>query len=682
MPRKYPFIRQTGFKDCAAACVYMIIKYYHGFISMNELNERLKITRNGTTAYHIVKTLETLGFKAYGYKGKYQDLKKQPVPFIANVIINNSYKHFMVVYEIHDDYLLVADPRDKICKIKVTDFKEIWTEVSIHMYPIKAIVNKKNISVKFLLKKLVISNKKFFFGLLFLSLLISLITIILSFFLQMIFDNIRQTYIIKIFIFFFLLFLGKIFLEFLRNFLLIILNKKIDKYLTNKVFSQIIHLPYSYYHGKTSGEVLSRINDLEALKNLFTNVILILFTNLPLLIMSMLILVMLNFSFFLVVFLIFIIYILITLLFSKKLNHLVFAEKYQKAETFSYMTESIRGFETIKGLGLENKVINKFKGLYQKQLLSTYSLNKFYNWVFLLKEFIDVAGQFVLIFLALLSAQKGILSPSFLITYLILTSYFFTALKTILNFDLEIKEALEAVKRIMDLTYYKDDKKYLNELKINNIEVKNLYYSYDDVNFILKHIDLCIQTGEKILITGSSGSGKSTLLKLIMKFYKIPNNYIYLNKVDINKISNEIINNNIVYIGQNETFFTGTLLDNLLIRGDNYIKGVQVSMLQDVISKDSLGYYMLLEENAFNLSGGQKQRLALARSLQNFNILLIDEGLSQVSISMERQILKNIFRAFPNKTVIVVTHRLDNLDLFARYIKLEKGKIIIDAKRR
>ena len=202
------------------------------------------------------------------------------------------------------------------------------------------------------------------------------------------------------------------------------------------------------------------------------------------------------------------------------------------------------------------------------------------------------------------------------------------------------------------------------------------------VNFILKHIDLCIQTGEKILITGSSGSGKSTLLKLIMKFYKISNNYIYLNKVDINKISNEIINNNIVYIGQNETFFTGTLLDNLLIRGDNYIKGVQVSMLQDVISKDSLGYYMLLEENAFNLSGGQKQRLALARSLQNFNILLIDEGLSQVSISMERQILKNIFRAFPNKTVIVVTHRLDNLDLFARYIKLEKGKIIIDAKRR
>ena len=105
-------------------------------------------------------------------------------------------------------------------------------------------------------------------------------------------------------------------------------------------------------------------------------------------------------------------------------------------------------------------------------------------------------------------------------------------------------------------------------------------------------------------------------------------------------------------------------------------------MLQDVISKDSLGYYMLLEENAFNLSGGQKQRLALARSLQNFNILLIDEGLSQVSVSMERQILKNIFRAFPNKTVIVVTHRLDNLDLFARYIKLEKGKIIIDAKRR
>ena len=105
-------------------------------------------------------------------------------------------------------------------------------------------------------------------------------------------------------------------------------------------------------------------------------------------------------------------------------------------------------------------------------------------------------------------------------------------------------------------------------------------------------------------------------------------------------------------------------------------------LLSDILNKDSLGYYMLIEENAFNLSGGQKQRVALARALQRFNVILIDEGFSQVDVSMERQILKNIFKFYNDKTVIVVSHRLDNLDLFDRYIKMHGGTIAIDEKRR
>ena len=97
---KYPFINQQGLKDCAAACVWMIIRYYKGFVSITKLEEMLNITRKGTTAYHIVKTLKDLGFNAWGIKLK--ELTKTKVPFIASVIINSSYKHFMVVYEVNN----------------------------------------------------------------------------------------------------------------------------------------------------------------------------------------------------------------------------------------------------------------------------------------------------------------------------------------------------------------------------------------------------------------------------------------------------------------------------------------------------------------------------------------------------------------------------------------------------
>jgi len=115
MFKRYPFIRQEGLKDCGAACVFMIVKYYGGYVSMNKLNEMLKTTKKGVTAFHITKTLNYLGFNSYGLK--LDKLKPTKVPFISNVIIRNSYRHFIVVYEVTNSYVLIADPADKIKKI-------------------------------------------------------------------------------------------------------------------------------------------------------------------------------------------------------------------------------------------------------------------------------------------------------------------------------------------------------------------------------------------------------------------------------------------------------------------------------------------------------------------------------------------------------------------------------------
>ena len=96
----------------------------------------------------------------------------------------------------------------------------------------------------------------------------------------------------------------------------------------------------------------------------------------------------------------------------------------------------------------------------------------------------------------------------------------------------------------------------------------------------------------------------------------------------------------------------------------------------DKIIDSNLGYNMMIEENGFNLSGGEKQRIFLARTLlKKFNILIIDEGLSQVDVNMERKILKNIFDKFKDKTIIFISHRLDNLDLFDNLIRIENGVV-------
>ena len=98
--------------------------------------------------------------------------------------------------------------------------------------------------------------------------------------------------------------------------------------------------------------------------------------------------------------------------------------------------------------------------------------------------------------------------------------------------------------------------------------------------------------------------------------------------------------------------------------------------VDQIIKNNNLGFNMLIEENGFNLSGGERQRIILARSLlRPFNILLIDEGLNQVDVNLERKILKNIFKKYKKETILIVSHRLTNLDLFDKMIEFKNGYI-------
>ena len=100
------------------------------------------------------------------------------------------------------------------------------------------------------------------------------------------------------------------------------------------------------------------------------------------------------------------------------------------------------------------------------------------------------------------------------------------------------------------------------------------------------------------------------------------------------------------------------------------------------MNKRKINLNYVVEENGFNFSGGEKQRFILGRSLQkDFKILLIDEGLNQMDVNLERRILKRLFSKYHDKTIIIVSHRLDNLDLYDRNIEIKDGKIVKDVKK-
>ena len=139
MLKKYPFVKQKESKDCGIACLQMIFKYYNGYVNHLKLEELTKTTKNGTTAYHLIEALKYYGFEAKGIKCEIEDLKNHKFPVIAHITLNKTYNHYIVIYKVTKEFLIIADPSEKVKKIKINDFRKVYNNIIIIPKKISAV---------------------------------------------------------------------------------------------------------------------------------------------------------------------------------------------------------------------------------------------------------------------------------------------------------------------------------------------------------------------------------------------------------------------------------------------------------------------------------------------------------------------------------------------------------------
>ena len=658
--KKYPYVKQRGLKECGPACVQMILKYYHGYLSIDKLSEMMYTNQNGTTAYHINETLKNLGFNSNGFKNsRLSDLK---LPCIAHVIIKHSYKHYIVIYKINQKKktILIADPATSLKHITFDEFKQIWTGITIQMYPVKPVTYEKQPKILSFLWYYIKKNWKLVLLVNIISLFATLAALLSSLFLPIII-NCDKKVVSDIFLTFFFIFLIKDLLNFIKNKLLLNLNLKLDKQLTLDIFWKIINLPYRYYRRKTTGEVMSYFNDLYIIKNAITHLSKTILIDLPMLILVIVIIYHINYQIIIFTFLLVGIYYYIHKALSTfKLDEIT----RQKYQVNSYVAESISAFETIQNLNVKSKINKNFVSTYQNLNKKIKNIYFRHENLFLIQNILE---NLILLFIIWLLVQNDI---SVLITVYLLLSIFLNILKNFFDFSYNLDELKYAISNIIQLDYSKAE---LIKLNSNNIIIKNLSFSYDKLTMTLKNINCIIKDQSKVLVTGSSGSGKSTLFKIIKGYYSDYEGSIIIGDKNIKNKNFE----DIIYVSSKEFLFTGSLIENLKLKSFNQ-NSINICEIKSLCQNN---FYQLIEENGFNLSSGQKQRIALARALCDFQILILDEALSQVSVDMERRILKKLFKTYSNKTIIYISHRLDNLDLFDHFIKIKDGQIILNTRR-
>ena len=165
-----------------------------------------------------------------------------------------------------------------------------------------------------------------------------------------------------------------------------------------------------------------------------------------------------------------------------------------------------------------------------------------------------------------------------------------------------------------------------------------------------------------------------------MRYLDVPYGMVRIGNFDINHIHLELLREKVSYVTGGELLFSNTFLYNITLNRDidneKVEKVCSLVLLSSLIEKLPLRYQSMVEENGFNFSSGERQKILLARALlKDSDIYIFDEAFHQIDIEQERIILSNIFSYLHDKTVIVISHRLQHLDLYDRRYRLEKGKI-------
>lgn len=667
-----------------------IIKYYNGFVSKEYLREITNTTKQGTNLYFLLEAAKKIGFSSKAVKGELESIDKSMLPCISHVVIDNSYEHFIVIYEIDNKKktVTVMDSASGIEKISFEKYKSITSNHYLLLTPSKPIpkLHQEKYIIKFLIN-FTLQYKNIFLFVFLCSSIYTVTNIVLSYHFQFIIESalnvksINNLYFISFLIL--LVAILRVVMDFFRNKLLNLINHKLDYNLVKNIFEHIISLPYLYYKNRTTGEITSRINDISEVKEALSRIIITFFVDIILVLFVFIELCKISISLTTILIIITLIYILLILIFNPLLNKRIEKSYQESSKLNSFMIEAITSVDTIKNNLLEEEIKDDFDIKYSNLLNISYKLNNIYNIEDFIKELIYYVGIVIVIFMGSKLVMNNTLSLANLITYNSLLIYYLEPIKNIFSLDLVIKRVKNSIKRANELLEIPEevlevDKKYQSNNLKGNIKVNNLSYSYNGKKTLLNNLNIDIKAKDKVLIYGKSGEGKSTLAKILMGYLKVGNNKIFLDNKDINNYNLSKLRKSICYVSQNEYLFTDTIYNNITlnknINYDTFLEAVKLTKTDEIVKDNMMLYDVLLEENGFNISGGERQRIILSRALlTNADIFIFDESLSQIDIKRERIILKNIFKKLKNKTVIVISHRFNNKDLFNRLINLNKG---------
>jgi ATP-binding cassette subfamily B protein len=699
---RYKFYKQLDNGDCGITCLRMISKFYGKDFSSSFLIEKCHKSKTGVSLLNLKDSAESLHFKTLAVNITWKQLTNEK---LLPCIIHWNQKHFVVLYEITKNRIVIADPAKGILKYNHDAFKKCWigSSFDINSKGIVLIIEPTpsfynlEVSTSKTIKLISLFNylnphKRKFLHIIFGLVLTATISMLLPFLTQLVVDNGIQSkdinFIILIFIAQIFLTVGQTINSFLQSWFLLHITSKVSVKLVSDFLAKLMNLKIAFFDTKLIGDIIQRIADFERIEIFLTSslisivtiiVTLFIFGNVILKYSIIILLIFILGSFF---------YIIWVSLFLKKRSEIDYMRFQELSMNNSNIIQLISGIQDIK----LNNCENKKRWEWEQVQVKLHEIN--FKGLNLSKKQ-EIGGVFIEkvknILISFISA-KYVIQGDLTIGMLVAIQYTIGQLNVpiyqligLLQKWQEVKISLERINEI----YSKEEEDSLTANSIiqipnSDIVIKNLSFQYGGRSSpkVLEKINFIIPSNKITAIVGASGSGKTTLMKLLLGYYDPIEGDILLGNEPLKNYNKSIWRSHCAIVMQEGYIFSDTILGNIGLSDNNpdLLKAKRASDIANMktfIESLPLKYDTKIGSEGQNISTGQKQRILIARAVyKNVNYIFFDEATNSLDATNEKTIMDKLNIFFQNKTVVIIAHRLSTVKKADNIIVLQNSKVV------
>lgn len=703
--------RQRDAMDCGPACLVMICSHYGCRFPIERVRELCHITRTGVSLLGISEAAETLGLRTQGISCSLDSLLEVELP----IILHWQQRHFVVLYKIEKKrgkYLYhIADPALGKVKLTKEEFSVAWLTsiedstplgVALLLSPTPEFQKQREDTIQDQksLRRQGLSHFVFYLkryrqeiGYVFLCLLVtSLLQLVFPFLTQSLVDvgirNSDLNFITLVLIAQFILFLSQLSAGFVRSWLMLHVNYRVNILFISDYLAKLMRLPIRFFDSKNVGDILQRISDNSRIQNfltgssigtLFSFVSFIIFA-IVLGVYSLLIL-----ALFLLGNTLYIVWVISFMKYRREIDNRRFA---QAAAEQSNLYQLVTGMQEIK---LNNNEQEKrweweriqvklykigIKGLALGQVQQVGTI------------FFSQTTNLLVTFIAARSVVNGEMTLGMMMALTYIIGQLSAPVEQFIGFAQSLQDARISIDRLNEINSKQDeitpDTPMRSDLpEDESIYVEQISFNYEgaDRDYVLKGLSLTIPQNKVTAIVGASGSGKTTLLKLLLGFYPPQIGEIRIGNTPLAQINPHFWRAQCGAVMQEGYIFSDTIAHNIAMERNvdtsRLIDAIETANLKDYIDGLPLGVNTKIGMDGNGLSQGQRQRILIARAVyKRPRYIFLDEATNSLDANNEQQIMQHLKSFYNGRTVVIVAHRLSTVKDADNIIVLDQGEIV------